>query len=67
MTGPSSGLSRSSGKLQVFVGMRHGFCFLPPSPFGFAFEYTVQSFSVIEEIDFSRVRLQFEKWIHTKR
>ena len=61
MTRPSRRLSRPSGELRVFVGVRHGFCFLPPSPFGFAFEYTVQSFSVIEELDFSRVRLQFEE------
>ena len=42
---------RLRGEVRVFVGMGHGF-FPSTAPFGFAFEYTDQSFSVTNSSTF---------------
>ena len=60
MARPPLRLSRPSGELRVFIGMRHEFVSFR-RPRRLPFEYTVQSFSVIEELAFSRVRLQFRE------
>jgi len=59
VTRPARRLSRLSGELQIFVRVRHVFGSFR-RPFGSSFEYTVQLFSVTDQLDFSRVRLQFK-------